>query len=634
MEKKKDIKIFVSHRIDLDSETIDNPLFVPVRCGAVFDKRENVTMLGDNTGDNISEKRMSFCELTVQYWAWKNVEADYYGLCHYRRYFSFSDKKLNNYNNLGLLCDSTLGKKHKYFLDDEVHMRKLITKYDLLLPEYMDIRKVNTPKGKKNSVLEHWMAFDSYFIDKNLINKILEFIKEYNTDIYKYALKYLNGNKYRGYNCYIMKKIYFIGLCDFQFNILFKVENIMNTKYYSSTMKRSCGFFGEILFGIYCYYLEHTANLKIKQNQLVFFNNTKKEKDLYVAFKEANIPIVITNVNNYTVQNLGVILKSIEKNISMFVNYDIIIFETDISEENQSLLINEIKNNKNMKIRFYNPTRKMDGIDFIQENGDKYYKVFTPWLLPNYNKIILLDCNNIIINTDINDLFNIKLNNYMVGAVKDIVLEGVLNSPDKKDWYEHCTKTIELDNPYEYIDSSLMLLNLNNIRKNFLLQDIINLIRNKHNECDILNMLFSNKIKFLDYKWSFKVDANIYNKKYYTMIPADSEKKYLEAKKNPLIINYTGHPKPWEEPSLEFANIFWNMARNSIYYEQLISRLAYQYSCIHETKYHRNIFFNLISQSGKQKIKNFIKVFLPKGTKRHRFVKKAYFKLRGWPFVE
>ena len=25
-----DIKIFVSHRIDLDSETIDNPLYIPV----------------------------------------------------------------------------------------------------------------------------------------------------------------------------------------------------------------------------------------------------------------------------------------------------------------------------------------------------------------------------------------------------------------------------------------------------------------------------------------------------------------------------------------------------------------------------------------------------------------------------
>lgn len=76
--EKPDIKIFVSHRIDLDSETIDNPLYVPVRCGAVYDEQEDVRMLGDDTGENISERRMSFCELTVQYWAWKNVKVDYY----------------------------------------------------------------------------------------------------------------------------------------------------------------------------------------------------------------------------------------------------------------------------------------------------------------------------------------------------------------------------------------------------------------------------------------------------------------------------------------------------------------------------------------------------------------------------
>ncbi len=90
--EKPDIKIFVSHRIDLDSETIDNPLYIPVRCGAVYDERENVDMLGDDTGDNISEKRNSFCELTVLYWAWKNVKADYYGLCQDCRYLVFTDK--------------------------------------------------------------------------------------------------------------------------------------------------------------------------------------------------------------------------------------------------------------------------------------------------------------------------------------------------------------------------------------------------------------------------------------------------------------------------------------------------------------------------------------------------------------
>ena len=82
---KPDIKIFVSHRIDQDSEVIDNPLYIPVRCGAVYDQRENVEMLGDDTGDNISEKRNSFCELTVQYWAWKNCnDSEYIGFNHYR----------------------------------------------------------------------------------------------------------------------------------------------------------------------------------------------------------------------------------------------------------------------------------------------------------------------------------------------------------------------------------------------------------------------------------------------------------------------------------------------------------------------------------------------------------------------
>ena len=90
MKEGTDVKIFVSTRIDLDAKQIENPLLIPVRCGAVFDERTNVKSLGDNTGDNISAKRMSFNELTVQYWAWKNQKADYFGICHYRRFLAFN----------------------------------------------------------------------------------------------------------------------------------------------------------------------------------------------------------------------------------------------------------------------------------------------------------------------------------------------------------------------------------------------------------------------------------------------------------------------------------------------------------------------------------------------------------------
>ena len=63
-----------------------DPLYVPVQAGA----RGKILIEGfqrDDEGDNISEKNPYYCELTPLYWAWKNSEADYIGLVHYRRHF-------------------------------------------------------------------------------------------------------------------------------------------------------------------------------------------------------------------------------------------------------------------------------------------------------------------------------------------------------------------------------------------------------------------------------------------------------------------------------------------------------------------------------------------------------------------
>lgn len=51
---------------------------------------ENLRLLsyiGDDTGDNISDKNCYYSELTGLYWVWKNVkDVDIVGSCHYRRY--------------------------------------------------------------------------------------------------------------------------------------------------------------------------------------------------------------------------------------------------------------------------------------------------------------------------------------------------------------------------------------------------------------------------------------------------------------------------------------------------------------------------------------------------------------------
>ncbi|MBQ1202925.1 MAG: DUF4422 domain-containing protein [Loktanella sp.] len=61
-------------------------MYLPLHVGA--QGKASIGFMGDNTGDNISEKNATFCELTGLYWAWKNLDAEYVGLAHYRRHFA------------------------------------------------------------------------------------------------------------------------------------------------------------------------------------------------------------------------------------------------------------------------------------------------------------------------------------------------------------------------------------------------------------------------------------------------------------------------------------------------------------------------------------------------------------------
>ena len=63
-----------------------DPLYLPVQAGRAL--HAPLPYAGDDTGGNISVKNPHYCELTCLYWAWKNLDTDALGLCHYRRYFA------------------------------------------------------------------------------------------------------------------------------------------------------------------------------------------------------------------------------------------------------------------------------------------------------------------------------------------------------------------------------------------------------------------------------------------------------------------------------------------------------------------------------------------------------------------
>lgn len=274
-----EIKIFVSHRIDIDSELIDNPIYVPVRCGAAYDDKNPMGIAGDDTGDNISERRMSFCEFTVQYWAWKNVQADYYGLCHYRRYLSFAPErhKTDEYNMVyePLL---TPGGKKRYGLLNREAMESLMQGYDIVTSEYAAVNEIPTPDGKKETVRQLWEAHSGVFFEKSSIDLLFELIDQLAPEYGKSAREYFAGGQHRGFNCFILCRELFDRLCQLQFPVMFEVERRLDTAGYTQTMLRTPAFIGEMLYGIFLYHVTTYEDWRVKELQLVFFQATERIK--------------------------------------------------------------------------------------------------------------------------------------------------------------------------------------------------------------------------------------------------------------------------------------------------------------------------------------------------------------------
>lgn len=279
-----DIKIFVSHRIEFESETIPNELYYNVRCGAVDDQRENIVMPGDDTGENISDRRLSFGEFTVQYWAWKNVTADYYGLCHYRRYLAFSPGiwNVNHYNQIvEPFLDRFAAKR--YGLLDASAMRQVIEAHDIIVNQNADVRLITIKDTPKDTVYDHWVDWDGIIIEKKTLTLLMTLIEELRPEYLPAAGEYFAGYTFRGYNCYVLRRDLFRQLCEFQFDILFELEKRLDSTGYNRDMQRTPGFMGEIMYGIFIHHLQKQNKYRIRELPLIFFEETGKTQSIFHA---------------------------------------------------------------------------------------------------------------------------------------------------------------------------------------------------------------------------------------------------------------------------------------------------------------------------------------------------------------
>ena len=110
MEEKRLIKIKESFQIYVATSLKDSPILndipltpweILVIGGAAFTDIRNGAIY-DNEGENISSQNLRYAEMTVAYWAWKNSDADYIGLEHYRRRYILSEEQLDEIISQGI----------------------------------------------------------------------------------------------------------------------------------------------------------------------------------------------------------------------------------------------------------------------------------------------------------------------------------------------------------------------------------------------------------------------------------------------------------------------------------------------------------------------------------------------------
>ncbi len=639
---KPDIKIFVSHRIDQDSETIDNPLYIPVRCGAVYDKREGITMLGDDTGDNISEKRGRFCELTVQYWAWKNVDADYYGLCHYRRYLSFSEKKYVA-DRQSLVHEKKLGTSTicKHSLNDVEKMTQLVSSYDAIIADDFDLKKYPFPDDKRD-VYQYWKELDNLFIDYKYISIMLDIISDRYPQYLEVAQKYMTGQRFLGYNCFILKKTLFNNLCEFEFDILLELEKRIDFSNYSERMERSIGYFAEILYSIWIEKNIVNGDYNYLRVQLIMYDNVEKQSINAASYKDNLVPIVVMSSKYYAAFSAPFLQSLVECTRNSNYNYEVIYLHNEISDNDQKKLQRISENATNISIRFFNPEGLIDSNKFYVAAqtyaAEAYYRILCPWLLPEeYKKILIFDI-DLILKDDPAKLYNVSLEGKCAAGVKDVLWQGIINlHSNVKDY---ATNTLKLSSPYDYINTGVLVLDLQCIRTNYGFNNVLNFSTSRkfmYQEQDIFNVIFEGQIKFLDVSWNCYVASSPDIQAGIEGAPSNSYFEYCQKCEQAKIIHFAAQPKPWFAPEILNANEYWDLARKTPFYESLISRMIDAKASFFMSSFNPSSTQGYLDcRSGARKVadkllpkgsrrREFVKILLPKGSLRWRFCKQVYY---------
>lgn len=264
------------------------------------------------------------------------------------------------------------------------------------------------------------------------------------------------------------------------------------------------------------------------------------------------IPIFFSTDDNY-IPYLDTAVASLIENASKDYTYRIVVLNTGLDPENIALV------KRNERAGF-----TIDFVDISEAVADiksrfknvyhfsivTYYRLFIASLFPQYDKIIYLDCDLIVLG-DISEMYHMEMGDNILGGAPERFVQTTA------EFREYAKVAVGVD-PDGYINAGVLLMNLRAFRDNKIEEKFVDLITNF--DFDLLdpdqaylNYLCYGKILPLKNGWNKEPIAEA-----------------CEGKKN--IVHYALYKKPWQYDDVLDGEYFWAYAKKSPFYQTICQR--------------------------------------------------------------
>ena len=263
------------------------------------------------------------------------------------------------------------------------------------------------------------------------------------------------------------------------------------------------------------------------------------------------IPIFYAVDDGY-VPFLAVSIHSLIENSSKEYYYAIKVLYTNICEENKKKILKYERDN--VKIEF------VDLNYYIEEIKDKlftrdyytkttYFRLFIPNIYPQYNKVIYLDSDTVLLG-DVAELYHQDMGSNLVAVVPDDIIQN------EEIFQEYVEKVVGVADYRRYFNAGVLVMNLDEMRKSKFQEKFLYLLETVKfavvQDQDYLNRLCKGRTKILENGWN--------------RMPVPNNKTKVE-KLN--LIHYNLNYKPWHYDGIVYEEYFWQYAEKTEYYEDI-----------------------------------------------------------------